>query len=91
MDNEIKEYCKYCRFYGVLGCKSTLICNDGNRFFNPMKRGRWIYKGTVNSWDEMACSCCDGAFSTQDREQILDWEFCPHCGAKMDGDETIKG
>ena len=48
-----------------------------------VKRGRWIYKGTVNGWDEMACSCCDGAFSTQDREQILDWEFCPHCGAKM--------
>ena len=49
----------------------------------PVKHGRWIYKGTVNSWDEMACSCCDGAFSTQNREQILDWEFCPHCGAKM--------
>lgn len=49
----------------------------------PVKHGRWIYKGTVNGWDEMACSCCDGAFSTQDREQILDWEFCPHCGAKM--------
>ena len=37
MDNEIKEYCKYCRFYGVLGCKSTLICKDGNRFLNPMR------------------------------------------------------
>lgn len=54
----------------------------------PVKRGRWIYKGTVNSWDEMACSCCDGAFSTQDREQILDWEFCPHCGARMDGEQN---
>jgi hypothetical protein len=52
----------------------------------PIRHGRWIYKGTVNGWDEMACSCCDGAFSTQDREQILDWEFCPHCGARMDGD-----
>ena len=50
----------------------------------PVKHGRWIYKGTVNSWDEMACSCCDAAFATQDREQIFDWEFCPHCGTKMD-------
>lgn len=52
----------------------------------PVKHGRWIYKGTVNSWDEMACSCCNAAFATQDREQILDWEFCPHCGADMRGE-----
>ena len=53
-----------------------------------VKRGRWIYKGTVNGWDEMVCSSCDAAFATQDREQIYDWEFCPHCGADMRGDEN---
>ena len=32
MDNEIKKYCKSCKFYSNLGCQSTLICRDGNRF-----------------------------------------------------------
>lgn len=32
MDNEIKKYCESCKFYSVLGCQSTLICRDGNRF-----------------------------------------------------------
>ena len=36
MDNEIKKYCENCKFYSVLGCKSTLICKDGNRFLNFM-------------------------------------------------------
>ena len=46
----------------------------------PVKHGRWIYKGTVNGWDEVACSHCDAAFATQDREQIFDWDYCPRCG-----------
>ena len=36
MDNEIRKYCENCKFYSVLGCKSTLICKDGNRFLNFM-------------------------------------------------------
>lgn len=32
MDNEIRKYCESCKFYSVLGCQSTLICRDGNRF-----------------------------------------------------------
>ena len=74
----------------ALFCAKDMIY-DQQRYVSEMKtvkHGRWIYKGTVNSWDEMACSCCDAAFATQDREQILDWEFCPHCGTDMRGDEN---
>lgn len=46
-----------------------------------IRRGRWIYKGTVNGWDEVACSHCDAAFATQDIEQIFDWDYCPRCGS----------
>ena len=73
---ENREGYKTCHNCGMLNVPSADV--------QPVKHGRWIYKGTVNSWDEMACSCCDAAFSTQDREQIFDWEFCPHCGTKMD-------
>lgn len=52
----------------------------------PIKHGRWIYVGSVRSWDEIKCSACDSAFSTEDRDLILNCDFCPHCGARMDGD-----
>lgn len=46
MNNEIKKYCEHCKFYSVLGCRSTLICKDGNRFsaadVQLVKLGRWI-------------------------------------------------
>lgn len=32
MDNEIRKYCEQCKFYSVLGCQSTLICTNGNKF-----------------------------------------------------------
>lgn len=51
----------------------------------PVKHGRWIYVGSVRSWDEIKCSACNSAFSTEDRDLILNWDFCPHCGARMDG------
>ena len=56
-----------------------------------VKRGKWIYKGRVNGWDEMACSSCNATFSTQDREQIFDWNFCRKCGADMREHEPVKG
>lgn len=33
MDNEIRKYCEQCKFYSVLGCQSTLICTNGNKFW----------------------------------------------------------
>lgn len=32
MNNEIKKYCEHCKLYSSLGCQSTLICKDGNKF-----------------------------------------------------------
>lgn len=71
MDNEIKEYCKYCRFYGVLGCKSTLICNDGNRFFNPNianeEQGMTlVYDDESGTWGEAPEIYASIAFDTQE-------------------------
>ena len=54
----------------------------------PIKHGRWIYAGSVRSWDEIKCSACNSAFSTEDRDLILNWDFCPHCGVRMDGEKN---
>lgn len=78
MDNKIKEYCKYCRFYGVLGCKSTLICNDGNRFFNPNianeEQGMTlVYDDESGTWGEAPETYGSIAFDTKEAfEKALD-------------------
>jgi hypothetical protein len=44
MNNEIKKYCEHCKFYSSLGCQSTLICKDGNKFLaaDVQPVDRWI-------------------------------------------------
>lgn len=53
----------------------------------PMKRGRWI------TWDDSGftkCSCCNSEYYIADLQTVGDSEgfvnFCPNCGARMDGD-----
>lgn len=50
----------------------------------PVRHGRWIDKG-----EYAVCTECDGRSGTQydGVEPIpLTTQFCPNCGAKMDGD-----
>ena len=51
--------------------------------------GRWIEYPHFNYDDEYSgseykCSCC----GFNDVYVIEDYNYCPHCGAKMDGDEN---
>lgn len=94
MNNKIKKYCEHCKFYSVLGCQSTLICTDGNRFLvsstQKVKRGKWIWVKNYRDcegdiYSQYKCSCCDfgvgGVYSIKDLTH-----FCPNCGADMRGD-----
>lgn len=50
----------------------------------PVVHGRWIYK-----WEYAVCTECGGLSGTQydGVEPIpLMTQFCPNCGAKMDGE-----
>lgn len=49
----------------------------------PVKHGRWIYSGIVKNDDVYNCSQCDSNFVFRDR---LLYDYCPDCGARMDGD-----
>ena len=74
----------------VLFCAKDMIY-DQQRYVSemkPVKCGKWIYVGSVGSWDEIKCSACDEVVSTQDRDLILNWDFCPHCGADMRGENN---
>ena len=58
----------------------------------PVVHGRWIphavdaRKGTM-SIDEDVCSVCGKDF-LQIRETGCVWNYCPNCGAKMDGERS---
>ena len=49
--------------------------------FAPVVHGRWVFMGT---WEE--CSVC-GLAKDVDSEQT---NYCPNCGAKMDGERSVK-
>lgn len=48
---------------------------------DPVKHGRWIFKGNGNA----DCSCCDYRSSRVYDDDNAD-RYCRHCGAKMDED-----
>ena len=55
----------------------------------PVKHGRWI------TWDDSGftkCSCCNSEYYIADLQTVGDSEgfvnFCPNCGARMDGEQV---
>ena len=53
----------------------------------PVRHGRWIYKGVRGRFPVCECSVCGNV-------ENADWavlgdnvNYCPNCGAKMDGEE----
>ena len=47
----------------------------------PVRHGRWLRLNEAPEWDQRRCSEC-GDISCCQRN------YCPNCGAKMDGDAT---
>lgn len=69
----------------LLKCYKTFPADD----VVPVVHGRWIptyhtyynRDGACEIADEWHCSKC-GIYSTDE------WNYCPNCGAKMDGEEN---
>ena len=61
---------------------------EGSEELHEVKHGKWIKD---HGWYSHHCSCCGRSTSTYVDEDG-DWydrvfDFCPNCGARMDGDE----
>ena len=57
----------------------------------PEKRGRWINPHWHNSTHCMDCSVCDGEAQHSEFYGVeINYTVCPHCGAKMDLEESGK-
>lgn len=51
-----------------------------------VRRGKWVHTDYAMHWlgkDE--CSEC--TYHTSDRDDLSHFNFCPNCGARMDGDD----
>lgn len=47
----------------------------------PVRHGRWEYR---HADDWMFCTAC-GADAEGNYDEPLETDYCPHCGARMDG------
>lgn len=97
MNNEIKKYCEQCKFYSILGCQSTLICNDGNRFLLNKKtddmQAHWIKHNeyhlnnlkNIKFENVYECSNCGHLRfdNPQGRPDGKGGKFCDECGFEM--------
>lgn len=48
----------------------------------PVVHGRWRYCGFL-----LECQSCGEIYSVHGANSGKSWNFCPNCGAKMDGGE----
>ena len=78
-------------FYGKdVACNSVeYLCNDfkNKADFQEVKHGEWIKKDHVAE-AEFKCSACRYSYIEADPSVECDFNYCPECGAKMDGKEN---
>lgn len=79
--------------YPPIGYK---VLADGRRWeyfgkeeIDPVRHGRWIKEEDENSYWHVYwhCSECNCRFIAETFEDISDFQYCPHCGAKMEEQE----
>lgn len=54
----------------------------------PVRRGRWLLEDNPDTgWYRIACSKCgeDVASIAPCLGRVVTWDYCPYCGAKMEG------
>lgn len=79
--------CKNC-FYDIV-CERPMAENEScidfvnKADFEPVKRGKWEVVRTHNNFIKhmYKCSACE-------KNQFARSNYCPNCGAKMDGKEV---
>lgn len=53
----------------------------------PVRHGKWIY-GNDFHWYTASCNVCGYQRRTDIKaDRWNQWNYCPNCGAKMDGDK----
>lgn len=73
---------------------AEMVCHYVNKqpTIDPVKHGKWVYKPTSEYDGYIVCSNCDVYIPShklfgKDDEYTNTSNYCPHCGARMDGDK----
>lgn len=56
----------------------------------PVVHGYWTTKRTWQHDGEIYCSACDHDAPTEGDYRQVKTNYCPNCGAKMDGKEDVR-
>lgn len=94
MDNEIKKYCEHCKFYSVIGCQSTLICREGDRFraadVQPVNQCKMIPQNPDcrGYTDTFFCTNCQLHIHLGFIGQRYGGNYCIECGAEVEDGDT---
>ena len=99
--------CENCDNYNGAMCRACdnademdIICDIPAADVQPVKRGRWLEHRAVwidqprmEGWFVQAkCSECERLAPVLNRfTKSVVYEYCPHCGARMDGADATKG
>mgnify|MGYP004458660625 CR=1 FL=1 len=92
-------YCTGCNSYNGAMCRACehqddmdIIEDTKAADVQPVKHGRWeqlVSKQSGLNYEVGArCSCCNEHTVTICICEAMPFEFCPHCGARMDGDNN---
>ena len=85
----IKEiHCAGCDSYNGLRCRACLV-DDALDYIDsepaadvaPVRHGRWEWE----TEDLYRCTDCHEKVHVKEVMGRPDWDYCPNCGAKMDG------
>ena len=91
----IKKYaCKDCDSYNGIRCRACWADDLMNWIDDAPKvdavevvRGEWIMVIDENDCECIECPLCGEQFYDGDNDTFdKPWNYCPNCGAKMDGD-----
>ncbi len=96
---DILEGCKKCIHYSVCSSFSPEWfvynhkenCKDfkDKSEYTEVRQGEWLSNAVS---DEYVCSECDGIAPVDcEKEDFYESNYCPNCGAKMDGKEGAEG
>lgn len=78
---------KYCSTSSKIdfGDVIRLINSELTADVQEVRHGKWIYDGSDIGWANYKCSFCGECFVLEaGTPQENEYNFCPHCGAKMD-------
>lgn len=71
----------------VLSAFNKILMNEPEIKAKPVRHGKWIVNVRRSLTREFKCSVCDESICFDYDTCFHEYDYCPFCGAKMDGGE----